>query len=79
VAVALRRRRDPVAATIVLVHRYVPESPVKLRTRVDIPGAVLLAGALVSLLVALTEGEKWGWSSAPFLLLIAISAILLAA
>jgi EmrB/QacA subfamily drug resistance transporter len=69
----------PVAATIVLVHRYVPESPIKLRTRVDIPGAVLLAGALVSLLVALTEGENWGWSSAPFLLLIAMSAILLAA
>jgi EmrB/QacA subfamily drug resistance transporter len=68
----------PVAATIVLVHRYVPESPIKSRTRLDIPGAILLAGALVSLLVALTEGESWGWSSAPFLSLIAASAILLA-
>ena len=47
----------PVGAAIVLVHRYVPESPIKSRTRVDIPGALLLAGALVSLLVALTEGE----------------------
>jgi EmrB/QacA subfamily drug resistance transporter len=67
----------PVAVTIFLVHRYVPESPIKSRTRVDIPGAVLLAGALVSLLVALTEGESWGWTSPPFLLLMATSAVLL--
>src|SRR4029453_18956199 len=39
----------PVAAAILLVHRYVPESPIKSRTRLDVPGAVLLAGALVSL------------------------------
>ena len=69
----------PVAASIVLVHRYVPESPVKSHSRLDVPGAVLLAAALVSLLVALTEGEHWGWSSAPFLLLIGTSAVLLAA
>jgi EmrB/QacA subfamily drug resistance transporter len=68
----------PVAAAIVLVHRYVPESPIKSRTRLDLPGAVLLGGALVALLVALTEGEDWGWSSPPFLLLIAASAVLLA-
>ena len=36
----------PVAASIALVHRYVPESPIKLRTRIDVPGAILLAGAL---------------------------------
>jgi EmrB/QacA subfamily drug resistance transporter len=69
----------PVAAAIALVHRYVPESPVKTRSRVDVAGAVLLAGALVSLLVSITEGENWGWSSTPFLLLIVASAILLAA
>jgi MFS family permease len=68
----------PVGAAIVLVHRFVPESPIKSRTRVDVPGAVLLAGALVSLLVALTEGENWGWSSTPFLLLMAASAVLFA-
>jgi EmrB/QacA subfamily drug resistance transporter len=67
----------PVAASIVLVHRYVPESPIKSRTRVDVPGAVLLAGALVALLVALTEGESWGWTSAPFLGLMLTSAVLL--
>ena len=59
----------PVAVTIWLVHRYIPESPVKTRTRVDVPGALLLSGALVSLMLTLTEGEHWGWSSAPILAL----------
>jgi EmrB/QacA subfamily drug resistance transporter len=69
----------PVAAAILLVHRYVPESPIKSETRVDVPGALLLAGSLVSLLVALTEGESWGWTSAAFLGLLLLSFVLLAA
>jgi EmrB/QacA subfamily drug resistance transporter len=58
-----------VAVAIILVHLFVPESPVKTPSRLDIPGALLLSGALISLLVALTEGENWGWTSAPILLL----------
>jgi EmrB/QacA subfamily drug resistance transporter len=65
-----------VALAIVLVHLFVPESPVKTPSRLDIPGAVLLSGALISLLVALTEGESWGWTSAPVLSLFAASAVL---
>jgi EmrB/QacA subfamily drug resistance transporter len=53
----------PVALSIVLVHRYVPESPIRSPSRVDVPGALLLSGALLSLMVALTEGEQWGWGS----------------
>jgi EmrB/QacA subfamily drug resistance transporter len=53
----------PVALSIVLIHRYVPESPIRTPSRVDVPGALLLSGALVSLMVALTEGERWGWGS----------------
>jgi EmrB/QacA subfamily drug resistance transporter len=68
-----------VAAAIVLVHFFVPESPVKTPSRVDIPGAILLSGALISLLVALTEGESWGWTSAPTLGLFAAAAVLGAA
>jgi EmrB/QacA subfamily drug resistance transporter len=69
----------PVAASIVLVHKYVPESPIKTRARLDVPGALLLAAALVSLLIALTEGDHWGWSSPSFLLLITGSGVLLLA
>jgi EmrB/QacA subfamily drug resistance transporter len=64
----------PVAAAIALVHRYVPESPIRSPSRVDVPGALLLSGALVSLMVALTEGENWGWLSAKSLGLVLVSA-----
>ena len=64
----------PVAASIVLVHRYVPESPVRSPSRVDVPGALLLSGALIALMVALTEGESWGWTSPVLLGLVLVSA-----
>jgi len=60
-----------VAAGLVLVHRFVPGSPVKTRSRVDVPGAVLLSCGLVALLLALTEGETWGWLSGRILALFA--------
>jgi EmrB/QacA subfamily drug resistance transporter len=65
-----------VAAAIVLVWRFVPESPIRTRSRVDVPGALLLAGALIALMLALTEGEQWGWTSARILGLAAASAVL---
>jgi len=64
----------PVAASLALVYRYVPESPVRSPSRVDVPGALLLSGALVSLMVALTEGESWGWTSGKLLGLALASA-----
>jgi EmrB/QacA subfamily drug resistance transporter len=66
----------PVALALVLVHRYVPESPIRTPSRVDLPGALLLSGALVALMVGLTEGERWGWTSAPILALLAASLLL---
>ena len=52
-----------VGAAALLVHRFVPESPIKTESRLDIPGAALLSVGLVALLLALTEGEGWGWGS----------------
>jgi len=52
-----------VAAAVVLVHLFVPESPIKTPSRLDVPGALLLSAGLLCLLVALTEGEHWGWTS----------------
>jgi EmrB/QacA subfamily drug resistance transporter len=66
----------PVALSLVLVHRFVPESPVRSPSRVDIPGALLLSGALLSLMVGLTEGEDWGWTSPGLLALLAASLLL---
>jgi EmrB/QacA subfamily drug resistance transporter len=64
-----------VAAAVVLVLLFVPESPIKTRSRLDVPGALLLSVGLLALLVALTEGENWGWTSARTLGLLAVSAV----
>src|ERR671914_419543 len=69
----------PVAFAIWLVHRYIPESPVRAKAGVDVPGALLLSAALISFLLALTEGESWGWTSAPVLGLLVLSVALLVA
>lgn len=53
----------PVAVVLVIVRRYVPESPVRSRTRPDLMGAALLLSALRSLLLGLTNGTAWGWTS----------------
>jgi EmrB/QacA subfamily drug resistance transporter len=52
-----------IAGALVMVIRFVPESPIKTRSRVDYIGAALLSGGLVALLLGLSEGESWGWGS----------------
>ncbi|MFJ5117784.1 MFS transporter [Kitasatospora sp. NPDC088548] len=54
---------------VVLAVRYVPESRAPRAARVDVPGTVLLAAALVSLLVPLMEGRAAGWPLWSWLLL----------
>ena len=53
----------PTAVVIVLVHFFVPESPVRNRAPLDLPGALLFAGSLSSLLIGLTKSTDWGWTS----------------
>ncbi len=47
--------------------------------RVDLPGAVLLSGSLVCLLLAISQGGIWGWASASVAGLFAGGSLLLAA
>ena len=47
-----------------LIFFFVPESPIKVRTRIDWLGGLLLGASLSLLLVALSEGGTWGWASA---------------
>ncbi len=53
----------PVAIALVLVWRLIPESPVRTPARLDWWGALTLSFGLAALLVALSEGEHWGWLS----------------
>jgi EmrB/QacA subfamily drug resistance transporter len=68
-----------IALALLLVTRFVPESPIKTPSRVDLVGALLLSAALVSLLLALTEANRWGWLSARTLGLFGGAAALLVA
>ncbi len=54
----------PVLGALALVWRLLPESPVRTPSRIDWRGALTLSLGLVSLLLALSEGESWGWLSA---------------
>jgi MFS family permease len=61
------------------VRRLVPESPIHSHDPIDWPGALLLAGGLASLMLAIAEGNTWGWGSGRVLALIAGSVFLMAA
>ncbi|MFJ7497397.1 MFS transporter [Streptomyces sp. NPDC097727] len=67
------------ALAIAMVVAWVPESPERHSKRIDLQGAFLLAVAVVALLLAITEGAKWGWLSAGVLVLFATSALFFAA
>jgi EmrB/QacA subfamily drug resistance transporter len=66
-----------VGIAAILVHLFVPESPIKSPSRVDFVGATLLSIGLIALLVALTEGENWGWGSGRVMGLFAVAAVAL--
>jgi EmrB/QacA subfamily drug resistance transporter len=61
----------------VATHLFVPESPVKSPARIDYVGAALLAVGLSSLLLAVSEGDRWGWTSAATLGLFAAALAVL--
>jgi EmrB/QacA subfamily drug resistance transporter len=56
--------------------RFVPESPVRVRARIDWVGAALLSLALASLLLAVSQGNAWGWDSTRVLGLFVAAAVL---
>jgi EmrB/QacA subfamily drug resistance transporter len=52
-----------------------PESPVRKPGRLDIAGAVILTVSLVSLLLAVSKGQSWGWGDGKTLGLLALGAV----
>jgi EmrB/QacA subfamily drug resistance transporter len=67
-----------VVAATVAAHFFVPESPVKAPSRIDWPGAGMLTAGLVCLLLAMSEGPRWGWGSARIVGLFAAAAAIIA-
>ncbi|MFI2229312.1 MFS transporter [Nocardia testacea] len=62
-----------------IVVKVVPPSPPRAREKFDLPGAVVLAGALTTLLLPLSKGGQWGWTSPETLILAGTSVLLFAA
>jgi EmrB/QacA subfamily drug resistance transporter len=67
-----------VLATIT-THLFVPESPLRTPGRVDLAGAGILAAGLTALLIGISRGGDWGWSSDRALGLIAAGLLILVA
>jgi MFS family permease len=58
---------------------FVPESSARKRVPIDAAGAVLLGSGLAALLLAISKGNSWDWTSGSVLGLFAAAAALLAA
>jgi EmrB/QacA subfamily drug resistance transporter len=56
--------------------RFVPESPVRVSARIDWLGGVLMSLTLLALLLAVSEGNTWGWTSGRVLGLFAAAVVL---
>ncbi|MEU9734763.1 MFS transporter [Streptomyces sp. NPDC048002] len=65
------------AVSIVLILLLVAEPPTQGVRSVDLPGIVLLAAGLTSLVLPLSQGGTWGWTDAKTLSLLAASVVLL--
>ncbi|MGI5427938.1 MFS transporter [Streptomyces sp. CA-179760] len=62
---------------LVLVPAIVPESQVRTGGRFDLVGGIGMAAGLVSLLLAISKGADWGWSSGTTLGLFAAAVVVL--
>ncbi|MEV0639388.1 MFS transporter [Streptomyces sp. NPDC050619] len=67
------------ALAFALVLTVVPESKVRTGGRFDMTGSIGLSAGLVSLLLAVSKGGDWGWTSATTLGLGAAAIVILAA
>ena len=56
-----------------------PESPVRKPGRLDVLGTGILSVSLVSILLAISEGEKWGWGSFGTVGLLVLGAVAMVA
>ncbi|MCW2748202.1 MAG: transporter, partial [Nocardioidaceae bacterium] len=64
------------AVAAVAAYVVIPESPVRTAGKISVLPAVLLSGWLVALLLALSQGNSWGWGSSKTLGLIALAVVI---
>ncbi|MEV7437503.1 MFS transporter [Streptomyces griseoviridis] len=64
---------------LALVAVFVPESAVRTGGRFDLVGGIGMATGLISLLLAISKGADWGWTSSTTLGLFAVAVLVLVA
>ena len=64
-------------SALLCVILVVPSSRDRAKATLDIPGALLLTAGLVALLLAIAEGNVWGWGSPAIVGLLVAAAIVL--
>ena len=67
------------AVAAVAAWLFVPASPVRTEGRIDLRAAALLSGWLVCLLLPVSQGRDWGWTSPLTVGLLVAAAVLCAA
>jgi MFS family permease len=67
------------ALALIAAYLVIPSSTHLPAARLDLPGAALLGLGLAALLLAISEGESWGWTSPRLIGLIVLTLALLAA
>jgi EmrB/QacA subfamily drug resistance transporter len=67
-----------VVAAAIMTWLYVPESPIRAPARIDWLGAMLMTLGLVLLLLGVSEGNEWGWSSERIVALLGAGVAVLA-
>ncbi|OKI75186.1 MFS transporter [Micromonospora sp. CB01531] len=68
-----------VGLTALAAHRFVPESPVRTPGRINWAATLLLSGWLVALLLPISKGAAWGWTSGRVTGLLVLAGLLLVA
>jgi EmrB/QacA subfamily drug resistance transporter len=67
-----------IAISAVATHFYVPESPIKTPGKINWLAAALMSAGLAAVLLAVSEGQDWGWLSAKTVALFLVGVALLA-
>jgi predicted MFS family arabinose efflux permease len=65
-------------AALLVTVRYIPRPRSTVRVPLDVAGAVLAGAGLAGLVLGLSEGATWGWSS-PWLIAVLVAAVVLLA
>jgi MFS family permease len=68
----------PLVFATVMIHIFIPESPVRVPGRINWLGAALMSIGLAAVLVAVSEAPIWHWASAKTLLTLVIGISVLA-